>query len=59
MRLGLKSAAITVSFAITLTACKKTADSKPNFESSINSYYQSPSFLPLGGPAKISDPGWT
>ena len=41
MRHGLKFAAITMSFAITLTACKKTADNKPNFESSINSYYQS------------------
>jgi hypothetical protein len=58
MRHGLKSAAITVSFAITLTACKKTADSKPNFESSINSYYQS-ILLAFGRPTKISDPVWT
>jgi hypothetical protein len=41
MRHGLVSAAMTISFVITLIACKKTADNKPNFEASINSYYQS------------------
>jgi hypothetical protein len=37
---NLKYAAIAGGFAILLTACQKTADNKPNFESAINAYYQ-------------------
>ena len=40
MRLYLKLSLVILSFALVLTACKRTADSTPNFEAAINSYYQ-------------------
>jgi hypothetical protein len=39
MRLNLRFA-LAASLALSLVACKKTADTKPNFESGINAYYQ-------------------
>jgi len=40
MRQNLKFVFATASLALSLTACQKTADTKPNFESGINAYYQ-------------------
>jgi hypothetical protein len=40
MSQNVKSVALAVGFAIMLTACRKTADNKLNFESAINAYYQ-------------------
>jgi hypothetical protein len=41
IRFGFKVAVVGVAnLALMLTACKKTADNKPNFESAINAYYQ-------------------
>jgi hypothetical protein len=39
MRYNLKSVLATAGLALSLTACQKTADTKPNFESAINAYY--------------------
>ncbi len=36
----LESAIVLGSFALLMAACQKTADSKPNFASAINTYYQ-------------------
>jgi len=41
MRIALSTALISAAaIALTLTACNKNAENKPNFESAINSYYQ-------------------
>jgi hypothetical protein len=40
MNRRLKCIIVTWTFVLTLTACQKTADSKLNFESAINAYYQ-------------------
>jgi hypothetical protein len=41
MRLAFRVAIVSISgIGLTLTACKKTASNKPNFESAINGYYQ-------------------